>query len=74
MKILRVLTAENRVIQIGDHIRVKFNPVVNDEEDKENPIEKEVEIVEFKPVDDGSGEIMIVGDDGQHYFDSNIIF
>lgn len=72
MKILIVETSTGRVLGIDDKIKTKVYPIVNDEEDKKNPILKEVIIKSFEPNDDGSS-IRIIGDDGESYYDDNII-
>lgn len=76
MKILSVETNSGLTLLAGDQIKVKYFPIVNDEEDKENPIEEKVDIESFHPNDDGS-EIVVVcrTEDGrkENFFDDNIV-
>lgn len=70
MKIVSVIL-NKKIIALGDKITVKYFPIVDDEEDKENPITKIITVTEFKIIDEDS--IAIVGDDGENYFDENVI-
>lgn len=72
MKILKVKMQNGICLEIGDQIAIKFYPIVNDEEDKENPVEKSVFIEAFEPNDDGSS-IRIIGDDGEDYYYDNFV-
>jgi hypothetical protein len=75
MKIKTVQT-ENNTYSIGDKIKVKFFPIKDDEEDKNNPIEKNVTIQNIIPTDDGSDiKLMCVDEKGNDdfFFEDNIL-
>lgn len=72
MKIVRVLTSNKLSLHLGDRIIVRFFNIVNDEEDKQNPVTKYIFIEAFEPTEDGS-LIKIIGDDGEAYYDDNIV-
>lgn len=76
MKIISVKTNSGLVLIEGDQIKTKHFPVVDDEEDKEHPIEQQATIVSFHPTDDGS-EIVVVcrteSGNRENFFDDNII-
>lgn len=56
-------------LSIGDRILVEFKPIVDDEETQ--AVTKEITITSFKPFDDSSEDVWIVGDDGELYADEN---
>ena len=59
-------------LQIGDRITVNYKQIlVNGEEG--SYINKEITINKFKPFDDSSGDIWIVGNDGDIYADENFV-
>lgn len=59
-------------LQIGDKITVKYKEILDNHEEG-NTITKNITIDKFKPFDDSSGDIWIVGNDGQLYADENFI-
>lgn len=71
MKILSVKTDNGITLNIGDKITVKYYPIIDDGEDKENPVTKEITVSGFEPTDDGS-EIGIIDQDGEKFYDDNI--
>ena len=59
-------------LQIGDRITVNYKQIlVNGEEGSYS--NKEITINKFKPFDDSSGDIWIVGNDGDIYADENFV-
>lgn len=76
MEILQVKTENKNILSIGDKIKVSYHPIVNGEEDKENPIEEEVIISSFQPNDDGSAiAIHVVNSKGEndYFYEDNLI-
>ena len=57
-------------LSLGDKIVVVYKPVIGDEESK-NSITKQITIHAFKPVDDGSGEVFMVDEKLDAYFEDN---
>lgn len=72
MEILKVKTIKGLVLEPGDKIKIKVIPLVDDEEDKENPIIKDITIHFFRPNEDGS-LIQIVGTDAEYYYEDEIL-
>lgn len=75
MKIITVKTEKDSTYSIDDKVKVKFFPIINDEEDKNNPIEKEVTIKDITPTDDGCIKLICVDENGNedYFFEDNII-
>lgn len=68
MKIIQVI-CKGVTLSIGDKIVVEFKPVIDDEEGE--AITKEITIKKFKPFEDQSEDVWIVGDDDEVYADEN---
>lgn len=63
------------LISVGNTIKVKYYPIVDDEEDKNNPIEEEVLIQSFQPTEDCDIKIIGINKDGKenYFFEDNLI-
>ena len=72
---MEIITVKHKgsLISVGNTIKVKYYPIVNDEEDKSNPVVEEVLIKSFEPVDDDI-KIHTVNKDGKdnYFFEDNL--
>lgn len=72
MKITQVKC--NRIIlQIGDKIKVNYKRILTNGLEGKTVYNKDIVIKGFKPFDDSSGDIWIIGNDGELYADENFI-
>lgn len=64
-----------RLLSVGNTVKVKYYPIVDDEEDKNNPIEEEVLIQSFQPTEDCDIKIIGINKDGKenYFFEDNLI-
>jgi hypothetical protein len=70
MEIIAVKT-QIGVLEVGDEITVKYYNIVNDEEDKKNPVIKDIIIESFEPNDDGS--LIAIKSKTESFYEDNII-
>ena len=77
---MEIITVKHgdRLLSVGDIVKVKYYPIVDDEEDKNNPIEEEVLIQSFQPTEDCDVKIVGINKDGKdskenYFFDDNLI-
>jgi hypothetical protein len=69
MKITQV-TCKGIILSIGDKIEVNYKEILDNGEEGTD-VTKEIAILGFAPLDDGSGNIWIVDKDGEVYADEN---
>ena len=67
---MEIITVKHKdsLISVGNTIKVKYYPIVNDEEDKSNPVVEEVLIKSFEPVDDDIKIHTVIKDGKDNYF------
>lgn len=73
---MEIITVKHggRLLSVGNTVKVKYYPIVDDDEDKSNPIEEEVLIKSFEPVEDDV-KIHTVNKDGKdnYFYSDNLI-
>lgn len=71
---ITTVTHNGQLISVGNVIKVKWYNLVDDEEDRSNPIEEVVTIESFEPTDNGI-KIHAVNKEGKkdYFYEDNLI-